>query len=126
MSQFLTALDVIQIEDASHEGRGTWITQAPLVYQSDSIGDIVVPVGFSTDFASVPRIPVLFDIAGDRGNSAGTVHDFLYDVKCTLPVSRKQADAVLMEALISQGVAKWIAFGMYLAVRVFASSHYRK
>jgi hypothetical protein len=126
MSQFLTALDVIQIEDSSHEGRGTWKVQAPLVYQSDSVGEITVPEGFTTDFASVPRIPILFDIAGDRGNLAGTVHDFLYDTSCSLPVSRTQADKVLREALIVQGVATWIAYGMYFAVRLFASSHYRK
>jgi hypothetical protein len=126
MSQFLSKLNVIQIEDSSHEGRGTWSLQVPLIYQSDSIGKVEVPVNFTTDFASVPRIPLLFDIAGDRGNLAGTVHDYLYDTSCTLKVTRKQADSVLKEALVAQGVSAWIAMGMYLAVRLFASSHYRK
>lgn len=126
MSEFLTKLEVEQIEDSSHEGRGTWKLMEELGYHSDLLGIITVPKGFVTDFASVPRIPLLFDIAGARGNLAGTVHDFLYDSSCELPVTRKQADGVLREALIVQGVSKWIAFGMYLAVRVFASSHYRK
>lgn len=126
MARYITKLDVIQLEDRSHGGRGTWMVQAPLAYESDKIGQVVVPVGFVTDFASVPRIPYVFDIAGDKGDMSGTVHDYLYDKDCTLPVSRRQADKVLKEGLIAQGVPKWIAFMMYVAVRLFAKSHYRK
>jgi len=124
MSEFLTKLDVEQVEDTGEQGRGTWRLTAPLVYQSDVAGKtITVPAGFVTDFASVPRIPMIFDWLGDRGNLAATVHDFLYTAPHVLN-SRGLADAVLHEALLVQGVGNDEAEAIYLGVRVGGASHY--
>lgn len=109
-------LDVEQVEDVSNEGRGSWKLLSPLIYN-----DIEVPVGFVTDFASVPRIPFVFDLCGDRGNLASTVHDYLYSVR---KYPRKQCDQVFRVALVEQGVKPWIARLMYWGVRLFGGSHY--
>lgn len=124
MSEFLTKLDVEQVEDTGEEGRGTWRLTSPLSYQSDVAGlTITVPAGFVTDFASVPRIPMIFDWLGDRGNLAATVHDFLYTAPHPLG-SRALADAVLHEALLVQGVGADEAEAIYLGVRVGGAAHY--
>ena len=125
MSQFVTRLDVEQVEDTSHSGRGTWMLLNPLVYQSDLIAElIIVPAGFTTDFASVPRIPMIFDWLGDRGNLAATVHDYLYTAPHPLP-SRDLADQILYEALIAQGVPELDAQAIYEGVRLGGESYYQ-
>jgi len=60
-------------------GRGTWITEAPLVFYSEVARRLFeVPAKFVTDFASVPRTPLAFAIAGGRAPQAATPHDYLY------------------------------------------------
>lgn len=123
MSRFLSAL--ITEEVPQKDGISLKRLTAPLVYQSDLLGKtITVPVGFVTDYASVPRIPFVYDILADRGDAAATLHDWLY----TLPhdgVSRKQADGVLKEALEVQGVPAWMAWQFYIGVRIGGRSHWQ-
>jgi hypothetical protein len=75
-----------------------------------------VPKGFVTNFASVPRIPIIYELAGDTASDAATVHDFLYS---THPVSRSMADAVLREASDVTAVPDWRRQLMWAGVRVF-------
>ncbi|APB98500.1 DUF1353 domain-containing protein [Polynucleobacter asymbioticus] len=128
MSQFLTLLDVEQVEDVCQSGRGTWKVLNPLVYQSDLLGTtLTVPAGFVTDFASVPRIPIAFWFFGDRANQAATLHDWLYttDSKLTHPVrDRETADAILKEASLAQGVPTWVAYALWAGVRIGGESHW--
>lgn len=126
MGKFDSTVDAELISPNSNEGRGTWKLCKPLVFESDVLKDvIIVPQGFETDFASVPRLPVIFWSLGDRGDLAGVVHDYLYDKECPIKIERKTADKVLKEALISQGVPRWMAYTMYLGVRIGAKSHFR-
>lgn len=122
MGVFKTTLDVRLLSDKENHGSGEWIIMSPLVFQSDVAGEITVATGFKTDFASVPRVPVVFDVVGDIAHSAATVHDFLYS---TGQVSRKVADDVFLEAAISSGVNKWKAWAMWLAIRMFGSQRYK-
>jgi hypothetical protein len=116
MSAFLTSLEVELISDATNSGRGTWRLTAPLVYDSDVAGRVfVVPVGFSTDFASVPRVALAFVLCGDTAHAASALHDFLYTQH---PVTRDVADAVLREAAIASGVPAWRAALLWAGVRV--------
>ena len=128
MSQFLTKLDVEQVEDVNEEGRGTWKLLSPLVYQSDSLETtLTVPAGFITDFASVPRIPFAFWFLADRANEAATLHDWLYttDSSLTHPVTnRSMADAILKEACLAQGCPSWVAFCLWAGVRIGGGSHW--
>lgn len=124
MSRFLTSLDVRLLSDTKNSGSGSWMLVSPLLYESDAAGTIIkVPVAFETDFASVPRVPLIFDMMGDTAHSAAVLHDYLYT---TGEVSRATADAVLKEAAIVSGIPKWKAWAMYLAVRTFGASRYSK
>jgi len=128
MAEFKTKLFVEQLEDVSAQGRGTWELTEDLVYQSDVVAyTFTVPKGFITDFTSVPRVPLIFDWLGDRGNLAGTLHDFLYSRDASgnhqVP-DRLIADKVLKEALVAQGVGNLAAWTIYLAVRLFGNYYW--
>lgn len=119
MSRFLSKL---QMEVADNKDDGQWVLTAPLVYRSDVAKQtFTVPIGFQTDLASVPRIPIVYELTGATSNEAAVVHDFLYS---THPVTRAMADAVLQEASDVTGVPAWRRKLMYWGVRVFGGSHW--
>ena len=75
-----------------------------------------------TDFASVPRIPLVFSVFGDRAHEAATIHDYLYDTKH----NRKQADLIFRQALFEDPfIPNWKAHAMYAAVRAWGWKYYR-
>lgn len=125
MGKFLDALDVEQVNDLAAEGRGTWRLLSPLSYDSNSGFVYIAPKGFVTDFASVPRIPIIFDLFGDRANESAAMHDYLYSKECLYPISRLEADTLLREMIISQGIPEWIASSFYYGVRLGGRSHWK-
>lgn len=120
MSKFLTELEV---ENASDRDDGDWRLVAPLVYQSDVAGQtFTVPAGFTSNFASVPRWPIVYWFCGNTSSEAAVVHDFLYSFPH--PVPRPMADAVLREASGVTGVSWLRRHAMHLGVRLFGASHW--
>jgi hypothetical protein len=117
-SRFLSPLRLQLVEGDGEK----WILDAPFIYSSDVLDRIVtVPEGFTTDLASVPRLPVVYLLTGATGNEAAVVHDFLYT---TRPCSRKDADEVFYEAVLASGVPKWRAWIMWAGIRAGGSSHW--
>lgn len=117
MSHFITDLDARELtRDTSADKRGTRKLLQPLVYSSDRLGrTVTVPAGFVTDYASVPRIPVAYLLAGGCADAAAVIHDWLYT---THEVDRATADAVLREAIIAGGDPVWRAWLMWAGVRL--------
>ena len=111
MTKFKTQL---KVESAGNY----WRLLEALVFDSDIIGIVRVPAGFMTDFASVPRIPLVYSLFGNTSHNAAVIHDWLYSGK--REVSRKTADAVFIEAMEVRGQSKWRRYIMYAAVRAFA------
>ena len=92
-----------------------WKLLAEFVYDSDvAHARIVVPAGFITDFASVPRVPVAFWLTGDTAHMAAVVHDYLYT---TAIFPKTIADSVFYEAMRVTGIPVWRAYLMYLGVK---------
>jgi hypothetical protein len=117
MGSFLTALEVEHLPD------GTKRLKAPLVYRSEALGRVLeVPEGFLTDFASVPRLPFAYWLAGGIGDEAAVVHDFLYRMGM---VPRDLADKVYREALRASKVSGWRRGLMWAGVRLFGRPAYR-
>lgn len=90
---------------------------------------IVVPQGFVTDLASVPRfVPLAHATLSGVADQAGVIHDYLYSKheytkgkECT----REQADKVLLEAMEVLGVP-WLKRKLiYAGVRIGGASSYR-
>jgi hypothetical protein len=91
-----------------------WRLLDPLVY--DGARDrFVVPAGFRTDFASVPRVLTWLVPRTGRHNRSAVLHDWL----CRQPdVSRKDADGIFLRTLRELGVSEGRARVMYLGVRL--------
>lgn len=82
-----------------------------------------VPKGFLTDLASVPRaIWSLYPPNDTRTIRAAIIHDYLY---CGIEnISRQEADSILYDALIADGLSRYTAYKYWLAVRLFGKSHF--
>jgi hypothetical protein len=101
---------------------GEWELVLPLIYESDVAKQtIIVPTGFHTDLASIPRIPLVYEALGGHANEAAVVHDYLYN---THQVDRATADAVLREACGVSGVSWWRAAAIWAGVRLGGSLYW--
>lgn len=89
--------------------------------------DIAVPAGFETDFASVPRLPMLYSSVGNIGHHAAVLHDYIYrTVDMPDRPTREQADDVFREALaLNPNISGWQRWLMYSGVRMFGGSSYK-
>lgn len=113
----------LAVEPASEFDDGRWRVTSPLLYYSDVLADLVtVPAGFVTDFASVPRIPVVYELCGATSAEASVVHDYLYTTKL---YRRELCDDVLREASAITGVPAWRRNLMWAGVRLFGGSHWK-
>jgi hypothetical protein len=118
VSGFYNNLDVTEVS------RDKWRLDSALRYQSNAIGDVVtVPAGFVTDFATVPRLPVVYLMFDGYGDRAAVVHDYLYR---SGDHPRSTCDQVFYESLLADGVSNWRAGLMYAAVRVFGKKFFRR
>ena len=93
-----------------------WLVTKPLVYEIGATGEkIIVPAGFVTDLASVPRQFCHLLSNADTYTRAAIVHDFLYwDQTC----SRNEADKTLLAGMIESNVARWKRAAVYRAVEI--------
>ena len=86
-----------------------------VVYDTQIRGH-VVPNGYQTDGASIPR-PFWFVVGSPFSPDvirAAMLHDFLYSHR---KVSRIDADDLLYEVMIADGVPRWRALVIHVAVR---------
>ena len=78
---------------------------------------IIVPKGFNTDFASIPKIfwTMIGSPARGKYRKGAVIHDYLYALGI---VPRKTCDDILYECMISDGVPLLKAYLIYSAVRI--------
>lgn len=120
MSAFLSHLCLISMGDKDD---GQWVLTEPFLYSSDIAKCvIIVPKGFVTDFASTPRLPVIYFLAGNVATKAAVIHDFAYSDG---QFSRSMADAIFREASEVIGVSWWRRWTMWAGVRIGGAAHYK-
>ena len=113
--EFLTTLDV-----RFHDGV-RWQLTAPFVATVD--GQIVrVPDGFLTDFASVPRLPMVYMQFANKAHRPAVLHDWLY--RKASGCSKIVADAILQEALERLECPWWLRYLIFQATYYFGHSAY--
>jgi hypothetical protein len=115
-----------------------------LRFRSDIAGgDIVVPVGFLSDLASIPRIAwsLGYDPDCNVMELGAWVHDLVYShagevavrsieyrtraVTAMVTLTRKQCDQILcMEAMPDLGAARWQQRAVYWALRIGGRSSF--
>jgi len=98
-----------------------WELAQPLHYKTLDGEEIVVPVGFQMDLASIPRIfTPIFPVHG-KHTRAAVVHDWLYANYGHVPamriITRKECDTIFLEAMKELGVGWFKRSMMYAAVR---------
>lgn len=95
---FLSGLAVNILDDDNAELTADFVFRSEYLKHMGLLRDglVVVPRGFVTDFASVPRVPGAYWLVGGRAKWEATIHDYLYR---ELHLGRKVADEVFLEAM---------------------------
>lgn len=130
MSAFLTTLKAEWVTCPKNrllknrDGRQLYKVIEPFVYQSDvAKTEIIVPAGFITDLASIPRLPFFYRELEQVADMPGVVHDYLYSIG---PFPRETCDQVLKEACLLIGISAWKVWAIYSGVRIGGASHYMR
>lgn len=118
-----------------NDGRRQFILCEPLVYETEGGSVYAVPVNFTTDLASIPRIcwPIVSPFECMR---EAILHDFLYWLRGGEPylVTREQADMRFLLTLRArrlpfsnrQELPEWKCVAMWRAVRWFGGIGWAK
>ena len=119
-------------------GKRPWVLESECIYITEveqacdvyPMGVIIIPAGYKTDLASVPRIPGIYWRVGGKAVLPSIVHDWLYE-HGDPALSRKAADEMFLEAMDDQQDPPWWTTRriMYRAVRLgggAAWSRYRR
>lgn len=116
-SRFLSPL--YATPHAREAGRTTWRLVSDLQFHHAPKDHVITArAGFITDYASIPRLPLVWWLMSDHGHAAAVIHDHL----CRDPATpRRYADEVFLEALTVLGVSWWRRRTMYQAVRTYAT-----
>lgn len=80
---------------------------------------LVVPKGFSTDLASVPRLPGAYLLFGGKARRSAILHDWLYEHR----YPREWADDVFRAAMQHE-VGAFARYVMWLGVRLGGGAYY--
>lgn len=81
----------------------------------------VVPVGFETDFATVPQLVQSIIPKIGAYTKATILHDYWYKAATN---TKEWADKEFLRAMLLLGTPKWQAYLMYMAVRLFGKGNY--
>jgi len=104
-----------------------WVTEDPVCWTWNGLF-LIVPAGFSTDMASVPR--PLTGVIQRTGcwNRAAIFHDWCYYWRGRLPeieaegvrsMTRAEADRMMLDIMRADGVPWFYRNAMYLTVRAW-------
>jgi hypothetical protein len=126
VNAFADGLDLTLVEDGAgrprlRDGRCVWALSTPLIYAAGPAGAaVIVPAGYVTDLASIPRFAWSLGFAPDGPwAKAAVVHDYLYATRgLSGRYSRAQADGILDQAMAALGVPAWRRAVIWAAVRL--------
>lgn len=81
---------------------------------------VIVPKGFKFDWDSVPRIPWVYWRFKNRMKHAAALHDWLYFAGRAgiEKVTRKEADLIMLDCMVKEGVPAYYRFIIYRGVRI--------
>jgi hypothetical protein len=86
---------------------------------------VIIPKGFITDFASIPKLFWSVESPFDMKTIAPSIlHDYLYT--CPNNLSRQKIDSIFYSSLIDNLVNPVKSYLYWLAVRIAGSSHFNK
>jgi hypothetical protein len=100
-----------------------WMLLKDVVWELTNGDTITIPAGYTTDFASVPRVFRGFVWGTGRQNLAVLIHDWLYDNRIG---TRLAADREMLYWLLKAGCSTLKAYAMYYACRIGGKSWWDK
>lgn len=86
----------------------------------DTPVNFAIPAGFSTDLASVPRLPLMHMLFSGRARRSAILHDWLY----VMQYPRKWADDAFKAAMANEDVGPLSRWLMWAGVRLGGSIYY--
>lgn len=118
------------LDESKNEGKDVWrVLEGFKYYLDDPTSDYaIVPHGFITDMASIPRLFWSWLPPTGQYGQAAVLHDYLCETaliqnskeQTFYQISRKQADDILLEAMKVIGVNRFVSYVIYGAVRLWA------
>lgn len=60
---------------------------------------ITVPAGFYTDFASIPRLPLIYRRLGNRFQEEAVIHDYVYRIDSIPQLTQDECDRLLYDMI---------------------------
>ncbi|MEQ9507050.1 MAG: DUF1353 domain-containing protein [Hyphomonas sp.] len=121
--RYLVAVAILS--DMEKHGRTLAVVTRPYAYVHPIYGvdvRIEVPLGFVTDFASIPSLLHIFVQPFGRHAPAAVLHDYLYALG--QKKARNLADRLFLHAMREAGVPYWRRSIMYRMVRLFGGGGY--
>lgn len=126
MSSFTAPLDY-KDTGKTFRGRPVYELTRAVTYCVGSLQDpfwtVTAPVGFQTDFASIPwPIKLVFKPNGPYAQAA-VIHDYLcvlYKTNRGTTFSRRVIDAIFFESMLVLKVNRVVASFLYYGVRIYA------
>lgn len=135
----------LRAEEAGHDRDGRDVDELidPLVFRSQKFGDVLLPIGFRTNYNSCPRVPFFYMWVGGKARKPSALHDFPYTTHALLitqydtatglykppkrrPVDRREADDLFLEALGHEALlSDTEQAAMYKGVRWFGESSWK-
>ena len=103
-----------------HDGSGRFQLMRNLIYRTEAGNMYVVPRGFKTDLATIPKIFWGILPPHDLYLSAAILHDYF----CVNNwIKRKDIDKLFLEAMKWSNIPKWKRYVVYLSVRLYSITH---
>jgi hypothetical protein len=109
------------------DGDKIWKLHEALVYDSELLDcRVIVPEGFETDLASVPRVPVAYTLYGGKAHRESVIHDYLYRIDAYPVTSFQMANSVFLEAMVARNKPFYVRYPMYMGVCLGGRSSYHQ
>lgn len=94
-----------------------------MVMQEIEINGFIVPKGFITDFASVPKVFWMFLPPWNDYGRASILHDYQY---CSGCLPKKESDKMMLDTMKKDGVRAFRRVMIFISVSLFGAPAYRK
>lgn len=122
MAKFITELHATLLDNDK-----IWEIDSVLGYDSDLIDELIeAPKGFQTDFASIPRLPIVYTLFGDTAHREAVIHDYLYRKNSVPVVTKAVADEIFYEAMKVRGKPFYVRYPIYWGVVIGGGISYHK
>jgi len=101
-------------------GKNVHVMSEPLKVSFKELPSIVVPAGFITDLASIPKPLQSIESKTGPSMAPAILHDYLYWYQ---PCTKDEADAVFYVAMLSMDVGRVVTPAIFQAVSDFGSAY---